>query len=121
MSRTLRLAEQLIARASVTPDDAGCQALIAERLGSAGCECVSLPHGPAEARVDNLWALHRSVSPGAHFPPTSWQVSNLHAGTGARNVIPGHASIHQVDERVAVAAVEPLKNVYRRTLELLLA
>ena len=48
-------------------------------------------------------------------------MSNLHAGTGARNVIPGHASIHQVDERVAVAAVEPLKNVYRRTLELLLA
>ena len=27
----------------------------------------------------------------AHFPPTSWQVSNLHAGTGATNVIPGDA------------------------------
>ena len=26
-----------------------------------------------------------------HFPPTSWQVSNLHAGTGASNVIPGEA------------------------------
>lgn len=25
----------------------------------------------------------------AHFPPTSWQVSNVHAGTGATNVIPG--------------------------------
>lgn len=25
----------------------------------------------------------------AHFPPTSWQVSNVHAGTGAGNVIPG--------------------------------
>src|SRR5204862_4231716 len=25
----------------------------------------------------------------SHFPPTSWQVSNLHAGTGATNVIPG--------------------------------
>lgn len=24
-----------------------------------------------------------------HFPPTTWQVSNLHAGTGATNVIPG--------------------------------
>jgi succinyl-diaminopimelate desuccinylase len=24
-----------------------------------------------------------------HFQPTSWQVSNIHAGTGARNVIPG--------------------------------
>ncbi|HEY4068818.1 MAG TPA: M20/M25/M40 family metallo-hydrolase, partial [Burkholderiaceae bacterium] len=27
------------------------------------------------------------------FPPTSWQVSNLHAGTGAGNVIPGDATI----------------------------
>ena len=25
----------------------------------------------------------------AHFQPTSWQVSNIHAGTGASNVIPG--------------------------------
>jgi succinyl-diaminopimelate desuccinylase len=25
----------------------------------------------------------------AYFPPTSWQVSNIHAGTGASNVIPG--------------------------------
>ncbi len=29
----------------------------------------------------------------AHFPPTSFQVSNLHAGTGASNVIPGHADV----------------------------
>ncbi len=148
----------------------------------------------------------------AHFPPTGWQVSNIHAGTGATNVIPGelvldfnfrystestpealmsrihgvldrhglayeiwwnhggepflttpgtlsealvgaiaaecglhpelsttggtsdgrfvaricpqvmefgvvNASIHKVDEWVDVAAIEPLKNVYRRTLE----
>jgi succinyl-diaminopimelate desuccinylase len=25
----------------------------------------------------------------AHFPPTTWQCSNIHAGTGATNVIPG--------------------------------
>src|SRR6185295_20131079 len=24
-----------------------------------------------------------------YFPPTSWQMSNIHAGTGAGNVIPG--------------------------------
>ena len=24
-----------------------------------------------------------------HFPPTTWQISNIHAGTGATNVIPG--------------------------------
>ncbi len=153
-----------------------------------------------------------------HFPPTSWQVSNMHAGTGATNVIPGelvidfnfrystestaeglkrrvadtlarhglrvgheveiawtlggepfltaegelcsaiaaairaetgietelsttggtsdgrfiakicpqvvefgpvNASIHKIDEHVEVASIEPLKNIYRRTLELL--
>lgn len=29
----------------------------------------------------------------AHFPPTSFQVSNLHSGTGANNVIPGDAEL----------------------------
>jgi succinyl-diaminopimelate desuccinylase len=24
-----------------------------------------------------------------YFPPTTWQISNIHAGTGATNVIPG--------------------------------
>ena len=27
------------------------------------------------------------------FPPTSWQVSNIHGGTGASNVIPGHVVV----------------------------
>jgi succinyl-diaminopimelate desuccinylase len=27
------------------------------------------------------------------FPPTSWQVSNIHAGTGASNVIPGECVV----------------------------
>jgi succinyl-diaminopimelate desuccinylase len=147
-----------------------------------------------------------------HFQPTSWQISNIHAGTGASNVIPGaavvdfnfrfstestpeslqqrvasvldahgldhtlawtvgglpfltvpgalveavqlairdetglqtelstsggtsdarfiakicrqvvelgpvNASIHKIDEHIAVADIEPLKNIYRRTLE----
>ncbi len=151
----------------------------------------------------------------AYFPPTSWQMSNIHAGTGATNVIPGtlvvdfnfrfstestpeslkqrvhavldrhgiehtldwtlggepfltpvgtlsealaaairaetglatelsttggtsdgrfiakicpqvvefgplNASIHKIDEWVEVASLEPLKNIYRRTLESLL-
>ncbi len=29
-----------------------------------------------------------------HFPPTSFQISNLHAGTGAVNVIPGALELH---------------------------
>ncbi len=152
----------------------------------------------------------------AHFPPTSWQMSNIHAGTGATNVIPGelvvdfnfrfstestpdqlkqrvhatldrhalnytldwtlggepfltapgalsaalqsaihaetgiaaelsttggtsdgrfiakicpqvvefgpvNASIHKIDEWVEVDAIDPLKNIYRRTLEALVA
>ena len=28
-----------------------------------------------------------------HFPPTTWQVSNIHAGTGATNVIPGELTL----------------------------
>lgn len=151
-----------------------------------------------------------------HFPPTTFQVSNIHAGTGANNVIPGtcvvdfnlrfapvststglmqrierilhghgvdyeirwtvgaepfltppgtlvaalgraiedvlglrpalsttggtsdgrflaticpqvvefgppNDTIHKINERIRVADIEPLKNVYRRTLELLLA
>ncbi|MBS0442613.1 MAG: succinyl-diaminopimelate desuccinylase [Proteobacteria bacterium] len=151
----------------------------------------------------------------AYFPPTSWQMSNIHAGTGASNVIPGalvvdfnfrfctestpdslkarvhavldrhgldytidwtlggepfltpvgtlsealaaairaetgvvtelsttggtsdgrfiskicpqvvefgplNASIHKIDEWVEVASLEPLKNIYRRTLQALL-
>ena len=150
----------------------------------------------------------------AFFPPTSWQVSNIHGGTGATNVIPGsvtidfnfrfstestaeglqsrvhavldrhgldytlewtlggqpflttpgdlltavqqaieaetglctelsttggtsdgrfiaqicpqvvemgppNATIHKIDENVRIADIEPLKNIYRRTLELL--
>jgi succinyl-diaminopimelate desuccinylase len=34
---------------------------------------------------------------------------------------PINATIHKVDEHVAVADVEPLKNIYRRVLETLLA
>jgi len=60
----LRLAEALIARPSVTPADAGCQALIAERLRAAGFECQSLVFGPAEAPVTNLWAQRRGARAG---------------------------------------------------------
>ncbi len=54
-SRTLAFAEQLIACRSTTPDDAGCQSLIAERLEAVGFECVHLAFG----RVSNLWARRR--------------------------------------------------------------
>ncbi|MFT3717143.1 succinyl-diaminopimelate desuccinylase [Pseudorhodoferax sp.] len=56
MHDTLRLAEQLIARPSVTPDDAGCQTLIAERLAPHGFACERIVSGPDDFRVTNLWA-----------------------------------------------------------------
>ena len=59
MTRAVRLAEQLISRRSVTPADGGCQALVAELLQPLGFECHSLPSGPANFRVENLWALRR--------------------------------------------------------------
>ena len=56
MSETLRLAEALIARRSVTPEDGGCQALLAERLERVGFRCEHHAFGPEGARVHNLWA-----------------------------------------------------------------
>ncbi|MEY8878164.1 MAG: succinyl-diaminopimelate desuccinylase [Leptothrix sp. (in: b-proteobacteria)] len=62
---TLSLLEDLISRRSVTPDDAGCQSLIAERLGAIGFECHHLPFGPTDAVVSNLWAIRRGSDPAA--------------------------------------------------------
>jgi succinyl-diaminopimelate desuccinylase len=56
MTDTLRLTEALIARPSVTPSDAGCQALITERLTPLGFACETLVFGPSDFRVTNLWA-----------------------------------------------------------------
>jgi succinyl-diaminopimelate desuccinylase len=78
MSDVLALTRDLIARPSVTPDDAGCQALIAERLARAGFACEHLRFGA----VDNLWATHGTGGPVLVFlghtdvvpsgPPEAW-------------------------------------------------
>jgi succinyl-diaminopimelate desuccinylase len=168
----------------------------------------------AAPALAELVAMHWDAG-NAYFPPTGWQMSNIHAGTGVGNVIPGelvvdfnfrystestpdmlkarvhdvldrhkldhavawtlggepfltpvgtlsaalcsairsetgieaqlsttggtsdgrfiakicpqvvefgplNASIHQIDEHVDVASIEPLKNIYRKTLEALL-
>ena len=59
MNPTLEFAIELIERASVTPDDAGCQQLIAERLAAAGFTIEHLRCG----EVDNLWAHKGSGGP----------------------------------------------------------
>lgn len=55
----LELASHLIACPSVTPDDAGCQLLIQNRLSALGFQCESLRFG----EVDNLWARLGTKSP----------------------------------------------------------
>ena len=55
-SAVIELACDLIRRESVTPEDAGCQPLLAARLQKAGFSAEHLPFG----EVRNLWATHGS-------------------------------------------------------------
>lgn len=55
----LALTKELIARPSVSPDDAGCQELIGERLARMGFALEPMPFGS----VDNLWATHGHGAP----------------------------------------------------------
>ena len=59
MSDVVSLTEELIRRVSVTPDDAGCQALISDRLLDAGFRCEQIDFGI----VKNLWATHGEGAP----------------------------------------------------------
>jgi succinyl-diaminopimelate desuccinylase len=59
MSDTLKLTQDLISRASVSPADGGCQALMIERLEALGFTVEKLPFGP----VDNFWARRGSSAP----------------------------------------------------------
>lgn len=58
-SMTLALTKALIARPSITPEDAGCQRLLAERLERSGFAATHLPF----AEVSNLWAAHGQGPP----------------------------------------------------------
>jgi len=59
MSDTLNLAKELISRQSVTPEDAGCQSILARRLEALGFSIDQLRFG----EVDNLWARRGSEGP----------------------------------------------------------
>ncbi|MEW5249740.1 succinyl-diaminopimelate desuccinylase [Microbulbifer discodermiae] len=79
MTPTLQLACDLIRLPSLTPDDAGCMPLVAERLASIGFEITSLRRGD----TDNLWAVRGETGPLFAFaghtdvvptgPAESWQ------------------------------------------------
>jgi len=58
-SATFELARELISRASVTPNDAGCQEILRQRLARLGFKAEPMRHG----EVDNLWARRGSRAP----------------------------------------------------------
>ncbi|MFW5425984.1 MAG: succinyl-diaminopimelate desuccinylase [Methylophagaceae bacterium] len=59
MSATLELTKDLISRPSVTPEDFGCQQLLAERLSAIGFTIEHLRFGD----TDNIWAHRGNQSP----------------------------------------------------------
>jgi len=79
MSKTLELAIELISRPSITPEDKGCQTLLAERLSQIGFNNEHLRSG----EVDNLWSRRGQAKPLFVFAghtdvvptgnPESWQ------------------------------------------------
>ena len=77
MSPTLALTKALIERASVTPSDGGCHALLAERLEAMGFVVESLPFGD----VQNFWARLGTQGP-------------LFAFAGHTDVVPPGPSEH---------------------------
>ena len=100
MSSTLDFARNLIRQPSVTPDDAGCQDLIAEALQPAGFKAEFLTYGEVRnvwlrrGQVDPLlvFAGHTDVVPTGpieqwHYPPFSATVQDgiLH-GRGAADM-----------------------------------
>lgn len=68
MTPTLQLSCELLARASITPNDGGCQELIAERLAQIGFGAEFMYFGDKNdtgrnAEVKNLWARHGNTAP----------------------------------------------------------
>jgi succinyl-diaminopimelate desuccinylase len=59
LAGTLDLAQELIRRRSVTPEDGGCQEYIAARLLAAGFQCEPMRFG----EVSNLWARRGKAAP----------------------------------------------------------
>lgn len=55
----IALTRELIERASITPSDAGCQAVMTQRLSRLGFNCEALRFG----EVDNLWATRGASNP----------------------------------------------------------
>jgi len=120
-SLTLALAQELIRRRSITPEDAGCQALIAERLERSGFRIETMRHG----KVDNLWARRGDQGPLLVFAghtdvvptgdPARWShdpfgaevVDGVLYGRGAADMKGGVAAFITAIERVCA---DPARN-----------
>lgn len=107
MSATLELSKALINCPSLTPNDAGCQKIIADRLKSFDFHLESMRFGD----VDNLWARHGTQSPLIVFaghtdvvptgPLTAWTTNPFQAsirdgflyGRGATDMKSGLAAM----------------------------
>ncbi|MGY2486267.1 succinyl-diaminopimelate desuccinylase [Cupriavidus sp. CP313] len=77
----------------------GRRGSLSGKLTVNGIQChIAYPHlgrNPIHEAAPALAELAAEVwdQGNAYFPPTSWQMSNIHGGTGATNVIPGHVTI----------------------------
>ena len=90
MSRTLQLAEHLISRPSVTPEDAGCQQILGERLARLGFALETIVSGPDEFRVTNLWAF-RAAGPVDRAQPA---IKTIAPGTPPKTLVfAGHTDV----------------------------
>lgn len=114
---TLALAQELIRRPSVSPEDHGCLQLIGQRLEALGFRIENMPFGP----VENLWARHGSVRPVLCFaghtdvvptgPREEWQTDPFEPvvregilyGRGAADMKSGLAAMITAAERFVAA------------------
>ena len=83
MSPTLQLAQALIARPSVTPSDADCLDLIAQRLQALGFINERMDSGPESFRVSNLW----SKRPSGHASAAQFAIKTV-VFAGHTDVVP---------------------------------
>jgi len=121
VSNTLDLAKELIAARSVTPDDAGCQLTLSNRLAPLGFELHPLHFG----EVSNLWARrgsggplfvfagHTDVVPSGpeaawtHPPFTPTVADGMLWGRGAADMKGSLAAMITATERFLAAHPEP--------------